>query len=89
MRYAAPGAAVMDSGSASGANSSSFKRSSFSSMCATVNFVGVGRATTVMATLTFTRSDLPPIVSVLSLVSVWVMLPPSEPDMPMLLPRVK
>ena len=58
-------------------------------MCATVNFVGVARAATVMATLTFTRSDLPPIVSVLSLVSVWVMLPPSEPDMPMLLPRVK
>ena len=58
-------------------------------MCATVNFVGVARATTVMATLTFTRSDLPPIVSVLSLVSVWVMLAPSAPDMPMLLPRVK
>ena len=58
-------------------------------MCATVNFVGVGRAATVIATLTFTRSDLPPIVSVLSLVSVWVMLAPSAPDMPMLLPRVR
>ena len=58
-------------------------------MCATVNFVGVARETAVMATLTFTRSDLPPIVSVLSLVSVWVTLPPSAPDMPVLLPRVR